>query len=70
MLTINPAAMPPGTELIIGVVDPDGPLMATFSLVKDGTVLTCGPGIAGAAGSPSAPPPAVVNGTPSASPAG
>jgi hypothetical protein len=66
VLTINPAAMPPGAELIIGVMLIDGNNSATaFGLVKDGTPLTCSPGLMHPASTPSAPSP-----TPSGSPAG
>lgn len=73
VLTINPAAMPAGTELTIGMMRPDGGITTTaFALIKDGTPLTCGAGLMRPAGTPSAPSPtsSAVAGTPSASPAG
>ena len=42
-LTINPAAMPAGSELVIGVVakGPERGLAAGFGLIKDGSPLAC-----------------------------
>jgi hypothetical protein len=45
-LTINPAAIPAGSELSIGIVSISRPgkkgLVASFGLVKEGSRLTCG----------------------------
>ena len=43
LLTINPAAMPPGSELVIGVVaeGPQRGLAAGFGLITDGSPLAC-----------------------------
>jgi hypothetical protein len=58
VLTINPAAMPAGTELTIGMMRAGGGITFTaFALIKDGTALTCGPGLTHPAGTPSAPSP-------------
>jgi len=44
MLTINPAAMPAGSELDIGILSTSRGLIAAFGLVQKGTPLTrCGP---------------------------
>jgi len=70
VLTINPAAMPAGSELSIGVMQIHGDDSVTaFGLIKDGTRLTCGPGIVRETSTPSAPSPtsSAIAPTPSAS---
>jgi len=46
LLKINPAAMPPGTELVIGIghlrLGSDHARAAAFGLIKNGTSLNCG----------------------------
>jgi hypothetical protein len=44
VLTIDPAAMPAGSELDIGILRTGGGLVAAFGLAEKGTALTrCGP---------------------------
>lgn len=52
IMTINPATMPAGTELLIGLAHPGPGFIAVFSLLKDDVPISCRPIIASAQPSP------------------